>query len=281
MVAPGFGFSVGDFVSVIQLIGKVAKALKETGVAADEYQALQQELQQLQLLVEQLYDLSMSPPASVNHSNAIRTMVQQVQGPLCAFAGKVKAYDGKLGAQSDASGFRSAKRKIQWTIAMRDDVREMRELVTMRMFSISLLLLMPISGVLLHVERRLQDTEAAITKLRTQSETASRQLSISQESFKNEIIGASQRLQFNTKDILDTCSGISTGVRGLDQRHVDLQYHIATNQNSLILGHEKGLAHRSTMQSRSQIYSAEVVDLACRSLQLKVLSCSLRLIAPF
>lgn len=40
MVAPAFGFSVGDFIAAIQLIGKVAKALKDTGGAEDDFKLL-------------------------------------------------------------------------------------------------------------------------------------------------------------------------------------------------------------------------------------------------
>jgi hypothetical protein len=48
-----------------QLVKKVSVALKDAGGAAEEYQALHTELQQLQLLLEQIRDLPTSSSSSL------------------------------------------------------------------------------------------------------------------------------------------------------------------------------------------------------------------------
>jgi len=144
MSAPGFGFSVGDFFAALQLIGKISTALKNSGGAADDYQSLRIELQQLQLLLEQLRDLPTASTSSLNHYNAVRGMACQVQIPLRDFVNKMRSYHEKLGVSNDQPAWRSAKRKMQWAISMREDVREMRAVVTMKIVSVSVLLTIPI-----------------------------------------------------------------------------------------------------------------------------------------
>ena len=143
MPVPAFGFSVSDFIAVTQLIKKILAALKNSGGAADDYQSLLIELQHLQLLLESLCDLPTHSSSSLNHYNAVRGMAFEVQVPLRAFAEKMKAYYGKLGPTADMSSWRSAKSKIQWAVSMREEVREMRAVLTMKIVSVSILLAIP------------------------------------------------------------------------------------------------------------------------------------------
>jgi hypothetical protein len=143
MVAPAFGFSVGDFIAAIHLVKKISIALKDSEGAADEYRSLYTELQQLQLVLEELRDLPTSSNASLNHYNAVRGMAYQVQVPLKAFVTKMRAYYEMLGPQADVTDWRSSKRKIQYALSMKNDVKEMRAAVTMKIVSVTLLLALP------------------------------------------------------------------------------------------------------------------------------------------
>jgi hypothetical protein len=60
MVVPPFGFSVEDFISVINLVQKVGKAPHNQHSASAEYQCLIQNLQALQLIFQHLEDLDLS-----------------------------------------------------------------------------------------------------------------------------------------------------------------------------------------------------------------------------
>jgi hypothetical protein len=144
MATPAFGFSVGDFISAIILIKKVSQALRDSGGAAEDYQCLLRELQQLQLLLEQLRDLPATSSSSMNHYNAVRGMAYQVEVPLRAFVEKLRSYYNRLGQPNDRSNWRTIKSKVQWAVSMREEVREMRTVVTMKIVSISVLLAIPI-----------------------------------------------------------------------------------------------------------------------------------------
>ena len=144
MVAPAFGFSVGDFVSVIQLVGKVSKALKDTGGAEDDFKLLYQELSQLQIVLEQLRDLPPSASVSQNHFNAVRGMALAVQIPLQEFLDKIEKF--KIAFESPKSHFselRKAGRKAQWAVWMQEEVNKIRSVVTMKIVTISVLLTLP------------------------------------------------------------------------------------------------------------------------------------------
>jgi hypothetical protein len=71
MVVPPFGFSVEDFISVINLVQKVGKAPHNQHDASAEYQWLIQKLQALQLIFQHLEDLD-SSEVNRTHVNAIQ-----------------------------------------------------------------------------------------------------------------------------------------------------------------------------------------------------------------
>src|SRR2546429_8753143 len=101
-----FGFSVGDFIAVIQLIAMVSKALKGVGGASDDYRLLFQELEHLQLVLEQLRDLPPESSPSLSHLNAIKGMALAIQCPLQAFLERLEKYKVALGKGTAGSGWR-------------------------------------------------------------------------------------------------------------------------------------------------------------------------------
>jgi hypothetical protein len=136
------------------LVRKISKALKDSGGAADDYQALHTELKQLQNLLEQLRDLPTSSSSSLNHYNAVRGMAYEVQVLLQTFVTKMKSFYERLGPEADTKDWRSSKRKIQWAVSMQNDVREMRAAVTMKIVSVPLLLTIPTGYVSLSLQKR-------------------------------------------------------------------------------------------------------------------------------
>lgn len=54
MSVPGFGFSVGDFISAVKLIIDISKALKDTGGAAENYLEVLTELKLLKNILLEL-----------------------------------------------------------------------------------------------------------------------------------------------------------------------------------------------------------------------------------
>ncbi len=143
MVTPAFGFSAGDFIAAINLIVRVSKALNDSGGAASEYRMLLQELQQLQLILEQLREMSPASSRSHSHLNAVKGMALAIQFPLLEFLAKLERFNSSMCGASSSSKWRSAPRKAQWAVVMQEEVNRMRAVVTMKLVTITVLLALP------------------------------------------------------------------------------------------------------------------------------------------
>ena len=143
MIPPAFGFSAGDFVAAISLVRKASQALKTSGGAADEYQALSHELELLLIVLEQLRDLRPASSASQNHYNVVRGMAEEIQSPLRQFVEKIRTKFGSLGSQTSCMSWKSSKERIKWATSMQGEVGKMRAMVTMKMMTACVLLAIP------------------------------------------------------------------------------------------------------------------------------------------
>lgn len=157
-MTPAFGFSVGDFVntiresvsailqvrctnsqSLIDLIRKISKALKEVGGASSEYQDVVIELKGLKYALQHLEALEPTED-NIGHVNAIRGMALACRLPLQEFMIKLEKYESSLGPWAERRSFRTAPRKAQWAISFRPEVEKLRTLVAAKQSSINLLL---------------------------------------------------------------------------------------------------------------------------------------------
>ena len=144
---PAFGFSVGDFISAIELIVKVTKALKSCGGAASEYRSLIEELRHLRLLLEQLEDIKPSV-SNLHHVNAIRGMALTFRVPLSEFFEKVEKYRSSMATSNTGTSWQGLHRKSQWAVVMPGEINKLRTIITMKIVTISLLLAMPLGSVI-------------------------------------------------------------------------------------------------------------------------------------
>ena len=147
MVTPAFGFSAGDFIAAIKLIGQVAKALQDTDGATDDFRMLQQELLQLQTVLEHIQSLPPESGSSMTHYNAVRGMALTIQHPLRALLHKIEAYRPALAPGSSVTKWKKAKRQVQWLLAMQNEVVKVRGIVTMKIVSLTTLILLPLGFV--------------------------------------------------------------------------------------------------------------------------------------
>jgi hypothetical protein len=153
MVVPAFGFSLGDFIAAFSLIHDVSTALKDSGGAAEEYQSLLEELQHLELILQQLQVIRASSTQSQNHYNAICGMARTIEHPLHNFMKKMEKYNRGLGYNS-SRGLKAAGRKVQFTLAMRDDIAQLRAAITMKIVTLSLLMTIPTRYVAVRILNR-------------------------------------------------------------------------------------------------------------------------------
>ncbi|OCK82307.1 hypothetical protein K432DRAFT_226058 [Lepidopterella palustris CBS 459.81] len=215
-----FGFSAGDFVNAIQLLTKVAKALKDSGGACDEYQSLTKELHLLLVVLEELSRLPPAGPASQNHYNAVRVMVAEVQTPLNDFVSRIEKGFGRLSINHAQLSWTATKEKIKWAVAMQKETENMRSIVMMKLISLSVLLALPTPGALSRIDKRVSDEHWEAVNRQNDLLRSINGLNTQQSGLNTLISGASNAAAAHSRRFLTMCTGIASGIKLLssDQR---------------------------------------------------------------
>jgi hypothetical protein len=143
----GFGFSVGDFISAVELVGTVIDALRSSSSASTEYREL---ISQLLSLESALLQVKIESEESQSAEEiALLQAASQCQRTIDAFLERVKAYQPHLGNDRSESGVTlgnikdGAKRgwmKVKWAICKKEDVRKFQADLAGHTASIQLLL---------------------------------------------------------------------------------------------------------------------------------------------
>ncbi|KAF2262433.1 ankyrin [Lojkania enalia] len=218
MVTPGFGFSVGDFIAVIKLARDVARALKDTAGATDDFRMLQQELHQYVVLLEHIQYLPSPAAGSLTHHNAVRGMALTVQQPLHQLLKNMEDYRPALGAVSRVPKWKQAKRKIQWTVEMQEEVMRVRRIVTTKIVSLTTLMLLPCGAALQNIESMSLEQKAISYQLAKDicdvKESVTTEIDETRQYFESTVRGTA----IDTSRLLKICAGIQIGVQKLDRR---------------------------------------------------------------
>jgi hypothetical protein len=120
-----FGFSVGDFLAISQLITHIMSSLKASGGSASDYQELQLELLGLQLVLHKVEHLKGSP-TQAPAINGIKVAALNCQFVLESFAEKLKKYEGSLEFGHSRGWVVDTAKKIKWEMAMKREVQDLR-----------------------------------------------------------------------------------------------------------------------------------------------------------
>lgn len=120
----GFGFSVGDFIAAIELVGTVINALQCSGSAAKEYRELISQLISLEnaLLQVKRLEFDESQYAEVI---ALKQAASQCQRTIDVFWKQAQKYQPHLaceGRSGTRSEIKAGWMKIKWAIFKREDV---------------------------------------------------------------------------------------------------------------------------------------------------------------
>jgi len=139
MVVPLFGFSVGDFISVINMVQKVGKALHDQDGASAEYQRLIQNIQALQLIFQHLEGLDSS---DVNRSyiNAIQAQAHESLKPLNEFLKNIAKYEKRLGSVATGGRVLGSARKAQWVVTVAEEITKLQSNIGLEVEKMNLLL---------------------------------------------------------------------------------------------------------------------------------------------
>lgn len=139
MVVP-YGFGVGDFIAVIDLIIKVSKALRDIGGAASEYQDVVLELESLQKILTHLGNVRFVISSTTKHADTLQNLALQCQRPLQEFLDRIAGFEASLDAKTDRKLLRTAPRKMQWGAFMAAEIPKLRSVVAAKLLALQLLL---------------------------------------------------------------------------------------------------------------------------------------------
>lgn len=139
MSAPAFGFSVGDFIAMINILVQGYKALQATGGAASKYQ---EHVRFLELLTSTVARLGNSSCLHV-----VEDEIKHCKRPIQDFRQKIEKYKKDLEPGAILSVHdkkylisiaRTAKSKIKWALTAEKDVITLRTAIGQHLDVISL-----------------------------------------------------------------------------------------------------------------------------------------------
>ncbi|CZR45357.1 uncharacterized protein FPRO_15468 [Fusarium proliferatum ET1] len=129
MTVPAFGFSAGDFVSAVNLIVDITKALNNTGGAAEDYL---QVLADLNLLKDVLSHLQQQQTGRTRQRSSnpfaehARKQADLTLSTLANFLDLISKFDASLGPQRTSAWYRGVGRKAQWALVYSKHVDDLR-----------------------------------------------------------------------------------------------------------------------------------------------------------
>ncbi|KIX92483.1 uncharacterized protein Z520_11803 [Fonsecaea multimorphosa CBS 102226] len=138
-----FGFSVGDFVTVIQLTSKIISSLKDVGGSSSEYQHSVIELESLKRLLEKVSQLTITEDNAVQ-VNALRGLALACEPCLQEFHGKLKSYEASIGPYAPRRTLKGTFHKVKWAFLGSEEFSQFRKFIAMKVLCLSLLLSMHI-----------------------------------------------------------------------------------------------------------------------------------------
>lgn len=127
MAAPGFGFSVGDFIAGVSLVKKLIRALNDAAGSRAAYRKLIAELLNLDDALTEISKLEPSP-TQTSQKAALQRVATQCQTSIETFLQKNAKFNETLGLQPSLprSAWRSNLHKIQWALCKDTAIDELR-----------------------------------------------------------------------------------------------------------------------------------------------------------
>lgn len=134
-----FGFSVGDFVAAGKLISQITLSLQEAGGSKSDYQELLRELESLGRALNYIENLSSRSVSSAT-LDSIKCAALICRHPLEEFLAKAQTYESSLGIWSK-NGVKSRAKQVDWAFRRKEDIRKLRDYLSLHVNSINMLLL--------------------------------------------------------------------------------------------------------------------------------------------
>lgn len=136
----GFGFSAGDFIAGIELVGTVIDALRESGDSGSSYRELINQLYSLETSLLHVKRLGLDESQRAEKI-ALVQMASQCQRTIDDFWKKLQKYQPHLSAHGSGSRVKDGWMKIRWALCKEEDVEKFKADLRGHSASIELLLL--------------------------------------------------------------------------------------------------------------------------------------------
>jgi hypothetical protein len=134
-----FGFSVGDFIAALELVGTVVASLRESGGAKAQFRELTQELFSLETALLRVKQLDFED-SQYGEYVALKQAACQCQLTIDGFWTKASKYQKHVLGHGKALSVKAAWMKVQWTLCKADELAKFKADIAAHTQSILVLL---------------------------------------------------------------------------------------------------------------------------------------------
>ena len=134
-----FGFSAGDFIQALELVGTVIDALRESGGAGPDFHELVQGLCTLELALLQVKRLELDEDQN-SEGVALREAASQCQRTIEASWNGIQKYQPYLRVEESGSRIKNSWMKMRWAVTEKEDVLKLKARLKGHTRSIEILL---------------------------------------------------------------------------------------------------------------------------------------------
>ncbi|CAO2652658.1 Nn.00g009410.m01.CDS01 [Neocucurbitaria sp. VM-36] len=141
----GFGFSVGDFLAVLNLVRIVIEALKSAGGAKEQFAELLEQLHALEKVLTRVKDIELDDEQDLDKI-ALQHAASQCQETIDGFLARMTKYQPHLGKVTPNRPDYLVRTKVawmtlRWAVCRADDVAKLKATLNAHVVSMELLLL--------------------------------------------------------------------------------------------------------------------------------------------
>jgi hypothetical protein len=134
-----FGFSAGDFIAALQVVGTLISALRESTGASAEYRELVRELNGLETALLRVKQLELEEDQRSEYIS-LRHAAAQCQQTISSFWKQTQKYEKSLRAGGSGSVVKDGFMKIRWALYKSEDLIKFKVDIAAHTQSIHILL---------------------------------------------------------------------------------------------------------------------------------------------
>ena len=157
-MSAGFGFSVGDFIAAIRVVGTVVEVLRDAGAARREFAELAQLLATLEVSLRSVTEIG-SDGSYEAYGPLLQRAATQCQSSVEDFWQRVRKCQPQLQSQEWGSKVKESWAKVRWALCKREDVQRFKADVQCQVVAVQLVL----STLQLKQHKHLEGTASRIS----------------------------------------------------------------------------------------------------------------------